>query len=160
MSGIGAKQSHMTGRIFQLSRSSGGVPKLSVPEVTVHELGIEGDVQTHTKIHGGPERALCLFSLEVITKLQAEGHPIYPGSTGENVTIAGLDWAALRTTTRIQLGESVIVSLTLPADPCKSIAASFIESKHKRLDTPGEMRWYCRIVQTGTLRVAMPVRVL
>jgi len=24
---------------------------------------------------------------------------------------------------------------------------------------PGEMRWYCRVVQGGTLRVAMPVRV-
>jgi MOSC domain-containing protein YiiM len=149
----------MTGRIFQLSRSSGGVPKHSVPEAEVGELGIVGDIQTHKKIHGGPERALCLFSLEVLQKLQAEGHPIYPGSTGENVTIAGIDWAALRAGARLQLG-TVIVELTRTADPCKQIAASFIDRKFKRLEAPGEMRWYSRVVQGGVLRVAMPVRVM
>ena len=149
----------MTGRIFQLSRSGGGVPKHSVPQAEVGELGIVGDNQTHKKIHGGPERALCLFSLEVMQKLQAEGHPIYPGSTGENVTIAGIDWAALRSGSRLQLGD-VIVELTRTADPCKQIAASFIDRKFSRLDEAGEMRWYCRVVQGGMLRVAMPVRVL
>ena len=146
--------------IFQLARSGGGVPKHSIPEAEVGELGIVGDVQTHTKIHGGPERALCLFALEVIERLQREGHPIYPGSTGENVTIAGLDWSALQSGTRIALGDSVVVELTRTAEPCKTIAASFIDRKHKRLEAPGEMRWYCRIVRGGTLRPAMPVRVL
>jgi MOSC domain-containing protein YiiM len=149
----------MTGRIFQLSRSAGGVPKQSVPEAQVGELGIAGDVQKHKKVHGGLERALCLFSLELIEKLQGEGHPIYPGSTGENVTIAGIEWATLRAGTRLQLGD-VIVDLTRVADPCKLIAASFIDRKFKRLDVPGEMRWYCRVVRRGALRVAMPVRVL
>jgi MOSC domain-containing protein YiiM len=150
----------MAGRIFQLSRSDGGVPKLSVLEAEVGELGLAGDRQTHTKIHGGPNRALCLYSLELIEKLQAEGHPIYPGSTGENVTISGLDWAALSAGTRIALGDQVIVELTWTSEPCKNIAASFIDRRFKRLEEPGEMRWYCRIVQGGMLRVAMPVRVL
>jgi MOSC domain-containing protein YiiM len=149
----------VTGRIFQLSRSAGGVPKLAIQEAQVHELGLEGDKQRNLKVHGGPNRALCLFALEVIVKLQAEGHPIYPGSTGENVTIVGLDWAALRGGTRVQLGD-VIVELTVVADPCKQIAASFIDRAFKRLDVPGDTRWYCRVVQTGALRVAMPVRVL
>jgi len=149
----------MTARIFQLSSSRGGVPKHSVPEAEVGELGFAGDEHAHPKIHGGPERALCLFSLDVIEKLQREGHPIYPGSTGENVTIAGLDWSALTAGTRIALGD-VLVELTRTADPCKQIAASFLERNHKRLDVLGEMRWYCRVVRGGVVRVAMPVRVL
>ena len=149
----------MTGHIFHIARSNGGVPKNSVSEANVGELGLEGDRQKHTKVHGGPERALCLFSLEVMEKLQREGHPIYPGSTGENVLIAGLDWAALKSGTRIALGD-VIVELTRTAEPCKNIAASFIDRRFKRLEAPNEMRWYCRIVQTGHVRVAMPVRVL
>jgi MOSC domain-containing protein YiiM len=148
----------MSGRIIQLSLSDGGVPKLPVPEAEVGELGLIGDRQKHKKIHGGPDRALCLFSLEVIEKLQREGHPIYPGSTGDNVTIAGIDWAVLQTGSRLQLGD-VIVELTSTADPCKQIAASFIDRKFRRLDVTGEMRWYCRIVQGGVLRVGMPVRV-
>lgn len=147
------------GRIFQLSRSDGGVPKLAVQEAEVGENGMMGDRQKHTKVHGGPERALCLFSLETIQKLQTEGHPIFSGSTGENVTISGIDWAQLSPGTRLQLGD-VIVELTRTADPCKQIAASFIDRKFKRLEVEGDMRWYCRVVKGGMLRVAMPVRVL
>ena len=150
----------MSGRIFQLSRSDGGVPKLSVREARAGELGLAGDRQKHTKIHGGPERALCLFSLEVIEKLQREGHPIYPGSTGDNVTIAGLDWAALTAGTGLALGDEVIVELTRVAEPCKQIRDSFLDHEFKRLEAAGEMRWYCRVVRPGLLRVAMHVRVL
>ena len=82
----------MEGRIFQLNVSNGGVPKLPVREALLTPDGLEGDRQAHPQIHGGPERALCLYALERILELQAEGHPIYPGSIGENITVCGLDW--------------------------------------------------------------------
>ena len=150
----------MSGRIFHLARSDGGAPKHSVSEGMVGELGLEGDRQKHTKFHGGPTRALCLYSLELIQKLQAEGHPIYPGSTGENVTISGIDWSALTSGTRLQLGPDVTVELTETADPCKNIGASFTGRTFNRLEVPGEMRWYCRVTRGGLLRIAMPVAVL
>ena len=78
----------MDGRIFQLNCSKGGVPKLAVRESLLTETGLECDRQADRRYHGGPERALCLFSLERILELQAEGHPVFPGSTGENVTVA------------------------------------------------------------------------
>ncbi len=86
----------MNGRIFQLNTSAGGVPKLAIREGLVNEWGLMGDDHRFPDIHGGPERALCLFSLERILELQAEGHPIFPGSVGENVTISGLEWEKLR----------------------------------------------------------------
>jgi MOSC domain-containing protein YiiM len=60
-------------RIFQLSISKGGVPKLAVREARAGVLGLDGDGHAHPKIHGGPERALCLYSLEVIRALQEQG---------------------------------------------------------------------------------------
>ncbi len=150
----------MTGHIFHIARSRGGVPKFSVPEATVGTLGLEGDMQKHTKIHGGPDRALCLFSLEVMQTLQREGHPIYPGSTGENVLISGIDWSALHAGSRIALGADVVVELTWTTTPCKTIAASFIDRTFDRLAVQDEMRWYSRVIHGGTIRVAMPVRVL
>lgn len=149
----------MTGRIVQLARSDGGVPKLAISEAHAGALGLEGDRQIHTKHHGGPEKALCLFSREVIDVLRAEGHPITPGSTGENVTIEGLDWAALHTGTRIALGDEVVVELTKEATPCKQIADSFAGRKFDRLGVPGQMRWYCRVLVPGLLRVGTSVRV-
>ena len=147
----------MTARIFQLARSGGGVPKLGVHEARVTPLGLEGDVQKHTKIHGGPERALCLYSLELIQKLQAEGHPIFPGSTGENVTISGLDWSQLRAGSQLWLGTQVLVELTRVSEPCKTIRASFTGANIKRLEVPREMRWYTRVLREGMVRVSDPV---
>jgi MOSC domain-containing protein YiiM len=144
-------------RIFQLSRSAGGVPKLGVREAHVGELGLEADGHAHPKIHGGPERALCLYSLEVIEQLQAEGHPIWPGSVGENVTIRGWDWTSLATGTRLALGPEVIVELTRIAAPCKQIAESFADRSSKRLADPALARWYARVLRPGAVRVGQPV---
>jgi MOSC domain-containing protein YiiM len=143
----------MTARIVLLARSGGGVPKQPISSATVSELGLEGDKVNHPKIHGGPERALCLYSLELMEKLQAEGHPIFPGSIGENVLIRGLDWSVLREGTRLRLGDAVSIELTKTATPCKTIAASFSNRRFLRLGVEGEMRWYCRVLRTGSVHV-------
>jgi len=150
----------MTAVVVQLAVSRGGVPKKTVPEALVDALGLERDKQEHTKIHGGPDRAVCLFSLEVLQALQAEGHPIYPGSTGENVLISGLDWAALAVGTRLAIGPEVVLELTRTTTPCKQIAGSFIEGNFHRLAVPNQMRWYSRVIAEGVLRPAMAVRIL
>ena len=61
----------MIPRIFQLNRSAGGVPKLPVREAELTPLGLTGDKQAHPRFHGGPERAVCLYALELILQLQA-----------------------------------------------------------------------------------------
>lgn len=151
------------GHIFSLQRSNGGVPKLPIREATVTELGLEGDRQRDRRYHGGPERALCLFSLEEILSLQAEGHPIYPGSIGENVTITGLDWTTLKLGDCLALGDDVLIQITSYASPCSNIAESFEDGKFSRISHkthPGESRLYARILKTGELRVGQPVRVV
>ena len=89
----------------------GGVPKLAIHEALVSDLGLAGDAHRFPDIHGGPERALCLFSVERILELQAEGHPIFPGSVGENVTISGLDWEQINPGIRLALGDEVVVEI-------------------------------------------------
>ena len=153
----------MNGRIFQLNCSNGGVPKLAVREAFVTDTGLECDRQAHPKIHGGPERALCLFPLEKIVELQAEGHPIFPGSVGENVTVAGLTWHQLEPGARLALGDEVIVEISKYTTPCNTIADSFRERDFRRIDqkhSPGDSRLYARILQTGTLKVGQEVKLL
>ncbi|MFQ5932273.1 MAG: MOSC domain-containing protein, partial [Nitrospiraceae bacterium] len=74
------------GCLQQISVSNGGVPKWRVPQARVTRQGVVGDRHQSPQIHGGPDRAVCLFSLEVIEALQAEGHSIAPGASGENLT--------------------------------------------------------------------------
>lgn len=150
-------------RIFSLQASDGGVPKLPIREAVVTETGVRGDRQRNLKHHGGPDRALCLLALEVILALQAEGHPIYPGSTGENVTITGLDWAALQLGNRLLLGDDVVIELTSYTVPCQNIRESFAGGAFNRLAQkthPGQSRLYARVLQAGTVRVGQPVQLL
>jgi MOSC domain-containing protein YiiM len=151
----------MTGRIFQLNISAGGVPKLAVHEGTVNELGLVGDVQRVPVIHGGPERALCLFSLERILELQAEGHPIFPGAVGENVTVSGVDWPQVVPGVRLSLGEEVLLEITSYTTPCNTIPAYFADGEFVRIAQklhPGWSRVYARVVNGGKLKVGQAVK--
>lgn len=153
----------MTGRIHQLNLSDGGVPKLPVAAARLTESGLEGDRQKHTSFHGGPERALSLYALEIIEQLRAEGHPITPGSTGENVTVAGLDWSLLSPGARLALGDEVIVEITSYANPCGAIRGSFAGGRFKRISqkvNPGSSRLYARVLRPGRLAPGQVVRVL
>ena len=149
--------------IHQLNCSDGGVPKRAVAEAELTTTGLVGDRQAHPLIHGGPERALCLYALEVILALQAEGHPIYPGSDGENVTVAGLDWAQLAPGARLALGAEVVIEITKPANPCDSLVNSFKHGEFKRIAQklhPGQSRLYARVIKPGRLAQGQRVRVL
>jgi len=150
----------VTATIVQLSISRGGVPKHAILEAQVTRAGLAGDVQKHLKFHGGPDRALCLFSLEVIDRLRAEGHPIAPGSTGENITIRGLDWSQLDLGARLALGATVTVEITSLTIPCKQIAGSFADREFRRLLLRGDSRLYARVLTEGTLRPGDAVVVL
>lgn len=143
------------GVIHQVSVSKGGVPKLAVPEAEVGELGIAGDGHDDTANHGGPERALCLFSLERIKEMAAEGHPIGPGATGDNVTIRGIDWDAVVPGARLRLGDDVLVEVTRYTTPCKTNQRWFKEGDFNRMHQnlhPGFSRVYARVLQGGIIR--------
>ena len=151
------------GVIFQINCSDGGVPKHAIEEAEVSPTGLIEDRQAHPKIHGGPDRALCLYSLERIEELQREGHPISPGSVGENITVRGLDWSELKPGDRLALGDEVVIEITSHTNPCNSIAASFIKGDFRRISQkkhPGQSRLYARVISTGRLRVGQSVSLL
>lgn len=151
------------GYIFQLNCSAGGVPKRAVSEALLTTNGLAGDYQAKRKIHGGPERALCLYAFELIRQLRAEGHPIFPGSIGENVTIAALDWSALAPGSRLAIGDEVVIEISSYTTPCKTIAASFTDGAYTRISQknhPGWSRLYARVLKAGRLAMGQPVKVL
>jgi MOSC domain-containing protein YiiM len=151
------------GTIVQISTSSGGVPKLPVERAYLTTEGLLGDRQKHTDIHGGPERALCLYSAEVIERLRAEGHPIAPGTAGENVTLAGVEWSTMLSGARLRLGGEVEVEITRYTAPCKSIAGSFLDGRFTRISQkvhPGWSRVYARVLREGWLVTGQPVELI
>ncbi|MBV8856786.1 MAG: MOSC domain-containing protein [Acidobacteria bacterium] len=155
--------SEVEGRIFHLNVSDGGVPKLAVREAVLTSEGLEGDRQRDLRYHGGPARALCLFALERVLELQAEGHPIFPGSVGENLTVVGLEWSGLAPGARLALGAEAVVEITSYTAPCKNIAGSFAGGEFKRISQkvrPGDSRLYACVLRPGRLAVGQPVKLL
>ncbi len=107
-------------RVVQINvNPAGGVPKQRVAATEVMTDGVAGDKQRNRRVHGGPSRAVSLYSYEHIQALQAEGHPIVPGSTGENLTISGLDWPALQVGDRLQIGAQLQVEITSYTTPLR-----------------------------------------
>lgn len=149
-------------RVHSINTSDGGVPKLACESVAVSRAGLAGDRQRDLEYHGGPDRAVSLYSLELIEALGREGHPIAPGTIGENLTLAGLDWKALAPGMRLEIGE-VTLELMSHAAPCRNIAGSFSGGNFIRVNQaqhPGWSRFYARVLKEGTLRVGDRVRVL
>jgi MOSC domain-containing protein YiiM/GNAT superfamily N-acetyltransferase len=150
------------GRVLQVNVSAGGVPKLPVPEARVGPLGLDGDRHRANTVHGGPLRAVCLLGIEVIERLQAEGHPIEPGSVGENLTTSGLELARLPAGTRVAIGDDVLLEITAPAMPCDTIVDSFRDGKSGRISIllhPEDTRMYGRVLREGIVRPGDAIRV-
>ena len=149
-------------RLHSINVSNGGVPKLPRETCTVHRNGLVGDRQRDLENHGGSERAVSVYSMELIEALRAEGHPIAPGTIGENLTLAGLPWKEMRPGMRIEVGEAVLEFASYAA-PCQIIAASFSDGRVVRVSekvNPGWSRLYARVLKEGTLRVGDRARIL
>jgi len=154
------------GVVAHLHSSDGGVPKSPCATAELGTRGLVGDRQATRAHHGRPFQAVCIYSSEVIAELAAQGHPISPGSVGENLTLGGIDWSRIRPGIRMAVGPGespVVLEVSSFAPPCRSIAGSFLERRFDRIDHdryPGVARAYAWVVRPGTVTADDPVTVL
>lgn len=147
------------GRIAQINRGDGGVPKHPVDEAEIGPEGLLDDTQAEYPHHGGTEKAVSLLAREVIDALRAEGHPIEAGSTGENLTVEGIDWTCLGPGARLRAGD-VLLEIVSYATPCKKQTRWFSDGDFTRIlhsKHPGQSRLYARVIQTGRVRTGDPI---
>jgi MOSC domain-containing protein YiiM len=149
------------GVVHSVNTSRGGVPKMPAFEARVGTLGLEGDHQNDSRHHGGPDRAVVLYSLDLIARLQREGHPIRVGTTGENLTISGIEWGSLVPGSELSIGE-IRLQITKYVTPCRNIRHSFKDGDFMRISQerhPGWSRLAARVLSAGTVRPGDSVRV-
>jgi len=149
-----------TGMLHSINVSNGGVPKLPRDLAIVGTKGVEGDQQRDLRYHGGPTRAVCLYSLDLIRALQAEGHAIDVGCIGENFTLSGVPWDKMVPGAKLEVGE-VQLELSAYAGPCNNLRPYFSEGDFARVSqkvNPGWSRLYARVLREGTVRVGDAVR--
>jgi len=152
-----------TGRVMQINVSAGGVPKLPVERAFVNRFGLEGDRHNDFTMHGGPHRAVCLFAMEVIERLQAEGHPIEPGGAGENLTTWGVEWSLLPIGSKVRVGSELELELASPTAPCATQTRNFSDGNFNRILIdlhPSDSRMYARVLHEGVVAVGDQITVL
>lgn len=152
---VGKLDNHRIGTVISINVSNGGVPKSRVSDAKVSLLGLVNDDHDDKEHHGGPERAVCVYSLERIRALQAEGHPIDIGTAGENVTVEGINWEQVVPGARFRLGDEVLLEVASFTSPCKTIRDSFTDGRFVRISQklhPGWSRVYTRVLSEGAIR--------
>ncbi len=146
----------MPATLAQLNISPGGMPKLPIASARVTIDGVAGDWQKNRKYHGGPDRAVCLYSEELYAWLREQGAEVSAGQIGENFTTRGLDLQSLAKGDRLKVGECVI-ELTEVRVPCRQL-------KKWAADLPklivGRSGWLARVVTEGTVRTGDGIEVL
>jgi MOSC domain-containing protein YiiM len=108
------------GRVVSVNVNEGGVPKLPVDEQWVGAMGLADDRHLEPEPgHGGVYQAVCLYSMEAIDRLVAEGHNAFPGAFGENLTLEGIEMESLAEGDQLVIGDGgLVIEMTWNAAPC------------------------------------------
>lgn len=160
LAALGGASEPASGVVTGLFLSDGGVPKSPVDSVEVGFRGVSGDRQASRAHHGRPWQALCLWSADIVAAHAASGHPIRPGSAGENVSIRGIEWSLVRPGAQVTLGTAV-VSIAAYAIPCHKNARWFADGDYERMshERSDHSRVYARVVHPGRIAVGDAARI-
>ena len=141
----------MTGVLAQVNVSDGGMPKLPVLMARVTRDGLEGDWQRNRKYHGGPDRAVCIYSEELYDELRDAGVAMAPGSVGENFTTRGLDLRKLAKGDRLRVGGEggCVIEITNVRVPCRQLGKWDPELPELIVGRSG---WVARVVVEGGVK--------
>ena len=107
---------------------SGAVKSPREEGVMLRRLGLDGDEQADTRVHGGPGKAVLLYAAHHYPRWRAEeGLDLPEGAFFENLTLADPPGGVGPDETGAVLGEvwrvgRAVVQITQPRSPCYKLA--------------------------------------
>ena len=130
-------------------------------ELTLGDLGLEGDEQAEKKIHGGPDRALCHYPREHYAhwarELPQQADLFCAPAFGENLSTEGLTEKNVYIGDIFRWGETLI-QVTQPRSPCFKLNYHFAVSDMARLmQNSGKTGWLYRVVAGGQVSSDAPL---
>lgn len=146
----------LVGKVRPLGARSApsGIAKAPVTTaLTLTPLGLVGDEQGDTRVHGGPDKALHHYPLDHYPTWIAEigSRPVLgaPGGFGENVSTLGLTEDNVAIGDVFSLGGAVI-EVSQGRQPCWKLNERFAQpDMSKRVQSSGRTGWYYRVLQPG-----------
>jgi MOSC domain-containing protein YiiM len=119
--------------------------------VHLSSANLAGDGQADLNVHGGPDKAVCVYSADHYPFWRTElGVPdCGPGWFGENFSIEGQNETGVAVGDIYRIG-TAIVQISQPRAPCSKLGRRW-----NRLDMPklvvqsGRTGWYLRVLKEG-----------
>ena len=143
-----------------------GIAKRAVTgPVRLGESGFAADVQVDRRVHGGPERAVCVFTMAGYRHWAAvyprRAADFVPGAFGENLCCADIDEREACIGDRWQLGEAIL-EISQPRNPCWKLSQHMeLPDLSKRIVQAGYgAGWLCRVIQPGHVQAGDRLSIL
>ncbi len=130
--------------------------------VSVHRLGITGDGQAEIEIHGGIDKAICVYNGDHYAYWRSElGLPeMTAGAFGENFTVSDLKETEVCLGDIWRLGE-IEVQISQPRQPCWKLARRWRRKDFAlRVKENGYTGWYLRVLTEGTVQAGEAIRLV
>ena len=146
----------MTATLAQLNVSQGGIPKRPVDSARVTRFGVDGDSQRNLKYHGGPNRAVCIYSEKLYADLRDEGIDVTNGAFGENFTTRGVDLNALEKGDCLRVGDCLveITDVRVPCNTLKKWSAKLPKA------IVGRSGWVAKVVEEAIVKPGDAIEVI
>ncbi|MEK6688718.1 MAG: MOSC domain-containing protein [Gemmatimonadota bacterium] len=124
--------------------------------------GLAGDQIADRRHHGGPHRAVLMYSGDHYPAWRAEWgrKDVGPGAFGENLTVSGMTERTVCVGDQFAIGDTVL-EVASPRGPCDKLSR-----KHAVRDLVQVVRathrhgWYLRVIREGSLEAGAQVRLL
>ena len=121
--------------------------------------GLHGDRVADTRVHGGPWRAVLMYSSDHFPRWRQEWNrkDVTSGAFGENLTVRGIQESTACLGDRFEIGEALI-EITSPRGPCWKLArrhgvadlVTIVKANHRH-------GWYLRVLKSGWIEAGQSV---
>jgi len=130
--------------------------------VWLRATNLDGDRQADLRVHGGVDKAVCVYSGDHYRawRIELARPDMTSGAFGENFTVTGQSEQQVCLGDRFRIGAAV-VEVSQPRGPCIKLARRW-----DRLDLPklvvasGRSGWYLRVIDEGQLEAGDPLQLL
>lgn len=131
-----------------------GIRKQPVPgPARLGRLGFDGNDVADKKHHGGPDKAVCVYSTEHCHYWEdALGITLPPAPFGENFSVSGLYEEDICIGDIFKAG-TALVQVSQPRQPCSTLAARYGRNDMVKLVVEsGRTGFYFRVLQEGMVK--------
>ena len=127
-------------------------------QVTLKALGFDGDGVADTRNHGGPDKAICVYSLDHYPFWEKTlGIKVPAAAFGENLSVSNLKEDDVCIGDIFLLGTAA-VQISQPRQPCKTLAARYGRNDLVKLVVnSGYSGFYFRVIQEGVVKKGNPL---